>query len=74
MKVHPVTLQLHLPTDQILDFFLIQWHTPSPINGGAFQQIQTPFLEEKQGVLQHFTDWLTGRHVPAIPTRPVFIL
>jgi hypothetical protein len=74
MQVHPVTLDLHLPPDQILDVFLIQWHTSLPINGGGFQQIQTPFLEEKRDVLQHFTAWLTSIHAEATPMRPAFIL
>jgi len=66
MKVHPVQLNLQLPGDELVDLFLLQWHTPEPLEGGTFRKIASPYIEQKRAVLEQFQNLFLGRSSPRL--------
>lgn len=73
MNVCPVTLNIKLGDDALIDLFMVQWHTPVPERGNAPTQIPAQCVQQKREVLRQFRDWLLTQ--PAgNPTRPVFVI
>ena len=73
MRVYPVTLDIRLGDDTLIDLFLVQWHTPVPARGHAPSVIPALFVEQKRQVLEQFRDWLLAQ-TAGNPTRPVFVI
>lgn len=74
MNVRPITLNLHLPDDQLLDLFLFQWHRPEPLAPGELSKIPADVAQAKRGVLQQFRECLIRRDADLGVTRPAFIV
>ena len=55
MKVHKVKLDISLPDDLMIDLWLVQWHTPTPV---AFQPIREPHRSEKARIIEQLTELL----------------
>jgi hypothetical protein len=75
MKCIPIELDIELPDDQIIDFFLLQWHTPPPFsniyNGW---KIPKKVAEKRFEYLNAFKEWLINEYKSIDPSRPVFII
>jgi hypothetical protein len=73
MKVCPVTLDIKLGADALIDLFMVQWHTPVPARGHAPAGIPPQFVEQKREVLRQFLAWLPNQ-AAGNPLRPLFII
>jgi hypothetical protein len=73
MKVCPVPVDIKLGDDQLIDIFMVQWHTPMPARGHTPTRIPTAFVQQKQEILRQFQTWLMAQ--PAgNPVRPAFVI
>lgn len=74
LRVFPVPLEVRLPSDEILDLFLIQWHSPAPLQAGTPGKLPADLVARRAQLLQDFSRWLAESYFPACPKRPVFVV
>ncbi len=71
MNVHEIPLNICLPDDLIIDLWLVQWHTPTPIR---FQPIAEPYRSEKASILGQLTELLRQSAQTAPADRLVMVV
>lgn len=74
MAIYPIDLSLQLMDDRLIDIFILQWHTPLPVHGHNWEQIQPPLAKVKLAILNDFHDWLLRYFLENTPPRPLFIV
>jgi hypothetical protein len=71
MNLDPVPVDFPLSEDQLVDIFLLQWHTPVPELRG--EAIESATLDDyKRAVLNELSSWLTNN--PIDRSGPLLIL
>ncbi len=74
MTVYPIDITMELPAQALIDIFIIQWHTPLPVQGANWSKIPNDLAREKGHLLDNFRGWLINYFQPNFPQRPLFIL
>ena len=74
MRVIPVNVDIALPEDGVMDLFLLQCHSPDPIENGAPGRLPTGVTARRQVFLDRFYQWLQNTYCPANPLRPFFVV
>jgi hypothetical protein len=74
MNIHTVGLDVHLPADRLVDLFLLQLHTPAPLEAGGLGPLQPMVSAARGQFLEGFARWLREDYQPANPDRPFFVL
>ena len=74
MTVYPIDITMELPAQALIDIFIIQWHTPLPVQGANWSKIPNDLGREKGHLLDNFRGWLINYFQPNFPQRPLFIL
>ena len=74
MNICPIDINLQLMGDKVIDIFLLQWHTPSPVYGHNLEKIQHELADNRHALLANFRDWLLNYFDKNIPYRPLFIV
>jgi hypothetical protein len=71
MALKEITFPWHLSADELIDVFIIQWHTECLNNCST---INPASAEAKAALLKEFSFWLRESFDPKKPSRPLFIL
>lgn len=71
MNLDPVPVDFPLSEDQLVDFFLLQWHTPDPELQGDTAE-NAALHDYKRAVLNELSSWLTNN--PIDRRGPLIIL
>lgn len=74
MHIHTVALDMQLPADRVVDLFLLQVHTPAPLEAGGLGPFQPMVSAARGQFLEGFARWLREDYQPANPDRPFFVL
>lgn len=74
MPTHTVVLDVELPDERSVDLFLLQLHTPAPIEAGGLGPYPPPAAVARGECLQRFAEWLNQEYRPAHPNRPFFVI
>lgn len=74
MRVIPVNVDIALPEDGVMDLFLLQCHSPDPIENGAPGRLPMDVTARRQVFLERFSQWLQNTYCPANPSRPFFVV
>jgi hypothetical protein len=74
MAVYPIEVSMELPPEGLIDIFIIQWHTPLPVQGANWAKIANSIAREKFSLLDKFRIWLMNYFEQNVQVRPLFIL
>ena len=74
MQVLPVNIDISLPDDSVVDLFLLQFHSPSPVQGGAPVKLPQDTVTRRHLFLERFQQWLHTNYCADNPTRPYFVI
>ena len=74
MPTHTVVLDVELPDERSVDLFLLQLHTPAPIEAGGLGPYPPAAAIVRGECLQRFAEWLNQEYQPAHPNRPFIVI
>ena len=74
MKVIPVDVDMVLPDDGAVDLFLLQCHSPAPIENGAPGKLPANIRIRRQSFLERFCQWLEDIYCRENRLRPFFVI
>ena len=72
MRVLLVDVNMALPEDGLVDLFLLQCHSPDPLEQGAPGKLPAQVSARRQVLLERFCQWLRDTYCPENPARPYF--
>ena len=73
MEIYPVSVDLPLPENSLIDIFFLQWRTPMNAEEGPNPDITKATDEYKLAVFKEFAGWLITHHQEG-GTGPIFIV
>ena len=74
MQVFPVEVDVSLPQDRAVDLFLLQCHSPDPLEGGAPGKLPAQVSVTRLALLTSFYKWIRDTYCPQNPLRPYFVV
>ena len=74
MQVIPVDVNMTLPEDGVVDIFMLQFHSPAPIENGALGKLPASVIDSRQVFLNQFCQWMQETYCQENPSRPYFVV
>lgn len=74
MPSNQIKYPFKLPDDQLIDLFIIQWHTPILLEANTCKPIEEKLATTKLNSLKELGRWLKEFYDGTVPLRPIFIL
>jgi hypothetical protein len=72
--VSVVQLDIQLPADAAIDLFLLQLHSPPPVEAGAPIKLPATVATRRGQFLTALAAWVTASYCAQTPQRPVFVV
>ena len=64
MQVIPVDIDMTLPEDGVVDLFILQFHSPDPIENGFLGKLPSNVIARRQVFLKQFLSMDAGHLLP----------
>ena len=74
MQVIPVDVNMTLPEDGVVDLFMLQFHSPDPIENGVPGKLPASVIDRRQVYLEQFCQWMQDTYCQENPSRPYFVV
>ena len=74
MGTHTIELDVELPHERTIDLFLLQLHTPAPLDPGGLARCPEPTATTRGESLRRFAGWLDQEYRPAHPDRLFMVI
>ena len=63
-----------LPEDGVVDLFILQFHSPDPIENGFLGKLPSSVIARRQVFLKQFCQWMQDIYCQENPSRPYFVV